>query len=185
VSAVDLAPTILHLAGLKSLQTVQGRSFAALLADPAATIRDEVYAEQNWHDFAARKRAVRTERFKYIRNFYPDLPNTPPADTVRTLTFQAMRRLRDRGGLLPGHLDCFVRPRPPEELYDVEADPHELRDLAGVPSHAPTLEALRAALARWQRETGDREQSVRRPDEYDRETGERLPVAPRGHEEDH
>jgi arylsulfatase A-like enzyme len=185
VSAVDLAPTVLELAGLKPLTTVQGRSFAALLADPAAKIRDEVYAEQNWHDFAARKRAVRTERFKYIRNFHPDLPNTPPADTVRTLTFQAMRRLRDRGGLLPVHLDCFVRPRPAEELYDVEADPHELHNLASMPSHAPTLEALRAALARWRRETGDLEPPVRRPDEYDRETGERLPVAARGHEGEH
>jgi arylsulfatase A-like enzyme len=185
VSAVDLAPTILHLAGLKPPATMQGRSFAALLADPAANIRDEVYAEQNWHDFAARKRAVRTTRYKYIRNFYPDLPNTPPADTVRTLTFQAMRRLRDGGSLRPEQKDCFLRPRPAEELYDIEADPHELNNLAGDPSHAGTLEALRATLARWQRETGDREPAARRPDEYHRETGERLPGAARGHEETH
>jgi arylsulfatase A-like enzyme len=175
VSVIDVAPTLLELAGLKAPQTMQGRSLVPILKDPAATIRDRVFAEQNWHDYAARKRAVRTGRYKYIRNFYPDLPGTPPVDGVRCLTFQAMRRLRDQHRLAEDQMNCFTAPRPAEELYDVEADPNELRNIAARPEHAPALEALRRSLLAWQRETDDRDPQHRRPDEYDRETGDPLP----------
>jgi arylsulfatase A-like enzyme len=177
VSAVDIAPTVLAIAGLKAPATMQGVSFVPILKDPLATVREHAFAEQNWHDFAARQRCVRTVRTKYIRNFYPDLPNTPPVDALRTLTFQSMRRRRDRGELTPAQMNCFVRPRPAEELYDIVRDPFELRDIAGEPGSRPTLEALRRELARWQRETEDREPATRRPDEYDRDTGDRLPGA--------
>jgi arylsulfatase A-like enzyme len=177
VSAVDIAPTILELAGLKVPATVQGRSFVPILRDPAAKIRDRVFAEQNWHDYTARSRAVRTERYKYIRNSYPDLPYTPPLDAVRSLTFGAMRRLRDRGELRAEQGQCFVPVS--EELYDTQADPDEVRNLAGRPDQASVLASLRRSLADWQRETQDREPTQRPPERYDRETGEPLPGTPR------
>lgn len=177
ISSVDIAPTILDLARVARPGSMQGVSFAPLLKEPRREVRREVYAEQNWHDYAARKRAVRTRRFKYIRNFYPDLPNTPPGDVVRTVTYQAMRRLRDEGRLTPAQMDCFLAPRPPEELYEVETDPHEIRNLAGDPARATDLEEMRRLLQRWQEETADREPPERRPDLMDRETGERLPAA--------
>jgi arylsulfatase A-like enzyme len=175
VSVIDVAPTLLELASLKAPDTMQGRSLVPILKDPRATIRDRVFAEQNWHDYAARKRAVRTGRYKYIRNSYPDLPGTPPVDAVRCLTFQAMRRLRDQHRLPDDQMDCFKAPRPAEELYDVEADPNELRNLVARPEQAATIEALRRSLLAWQRETGDRDPPRRRPDEYDRDSGEPLP----------
>ena len=73
------------------------------------------------------------------RTAYADLPNTPPADAVRSLTFQAMRRLRDAGRLTPEQMTCFTRPRPKEELYDAEADPHELRNLASPTPQQPEV----------------------------------------------
>ncbi|MGH9750629.1 MAG: sulfatase family protein, partial [Candidatus Polarisedimenticolia bacterium] len=177
VSAVDLAPTLLDLAGLKPPASMQGRSFAALLRDPAARARDEVFAEQNWHDYAARQRMVRTARHKYIRNLHPAVPLTPPVDVLRSPTFQAMRRLRERGLLAPDHDLLFVKPRPAEELYDLESDPHELRNLAADPGSRAILADLRARLDRWRRDTGDHDGAPLRADESDRETGEPLPGA--------
>jgi arylsulfatase A-like enzyme len=174
VSSIDLAPTLLDLAGVERPPTLQGRSFAKLFDDPAANIREYAFAERNWHDYDAHGRAVRTGRFKYIRNFDPELPNTPPADTVRSPTFQAMRRLRDTGKLPERQMSCFLKPRPEEELYDLESDPDELRNLARDANYAATLKELRAALQQWQAETADPLPGLRSPDEFDRETGEPL-----------
>ncbi len=175
VSSVDIAPTFLDLAGVKAGSSFQGKSIAPALKNPRAMIRETVFAERHWHDFDDHARSVRSDRYKYIRNYYPDLPGTPPADAVRSLTFQAMRRLRDAGKLSPQQLGCFLKPRPEEELYDTESDPHELRNLASDPRYAATLNQLRRALAEWQRTTDDRLPDARTPDEFDRETGNPLP----------
>jgi N-sulfoglucosamine sulfohydrolase len=186
VSTVDIAPTILDLAGLPIPKTMQGVTFAPVLRDPAAEVRTYVVAEQNWHDYAVRQRAIRTKTMEYIRNFYPELPDTPPADTVRARTYQMMERLRDGGRLTSAQMNCFVHPRAPEELYDVLADPEESRNLAGDPERRPALRDLAAMLTRWQTETEDATPRERRPDEYDRETGARLPgVQPRAHADSH
>lgn len=175
VSSVDIAPTFLKLAGIEPGPTIQGVDFGPLLSDPRASVRDKIFAEHNWHDYAARARAVRSERFLYIKNDDSDLTMSPPADAVRSPTFQAMRRLRDEGRLTPEQQACFVRPRPSEELYDTEADPNELHNIAGDPAQAEVLRTMRQALAKWQQETDDRPPASLSPDEFDRETGTPLP----------
>lgn len=175
VSAVDLAPTILGLAGAKPGASFVGKNFRTLFTDPSRTVREFIFAEHNWHDYEARSRAVRSERFKLIRNDYRDLPNTPPADAVRSPTFAEMQRLRDAGKLTPPLRACFVKPLPREELYDLDADPHELTNLAADAKHADTLIKLRRALDVWAKETRDFVPKKRTPDGFDRETGERLP----------
>jgi N-sulfoglucosamine sulfohydrolase len=175
VSTVDIAPTILTLAGLEPGPRVQGKDVSALLKDPSARVRDLIFAERNWHDYAARGRAARSERYKYIRNDDHEAPLTPPADAVRSPTFRAMRRLRDEGTLTPEQRACLTKPRPAEELFDVDADPHELHNLAGDPAHAAVLGKMRAALVRWERDTDDRAPAKLNADEFDRETGEPLP----------
>ncbi len=174
VSSVDLAPTFLDLASLPMEPTFQGKSYARLLADPAATTREHIFAEHNWHDYTACERSARSTRFKYIRNAWPDLPGTPPADAVKSITFQEMRRLRDLGELSPEQLTCFVKPRAAEELYDTEADPQELKNVIADPKHADTLKELRAALDQWQRDMADSVPAIRPPDTFDRETGDPL-----------
>lgn len=175
VSSVDLAPTIMELAGLPGLPTFQGKSFVRLLTDPTQSIRDRVFAEHNWHDYAACDRAVRTAKFKYIRNFWTDVPATPPSDAVKAPTFQAMRRLRDAGKLNNAQMACFVKPRAEEELYDVTADPEELNNLADNPKYADTLKDLRGQLEEWRKATKDFIPSPRPADSFDRETGNLLP----------
>jgi N-sulfoglucosamine sulfohydrolase len=175
VSSIDIGATILDLAGVQPAASIQGQSFAAVLADPAATTRKFAFSEHNWHDFEARSRSVRTTKFKYIRNEYTDLPNTPPADAVRSPTFQTMRKLRDAGMLKPEQMTCFTRPLPAEEFYDLATDPHELTNLASDAAHRGELETLRAELDRWKAETKDLAPQSRTPDEFDREAGTPLP----------
>lgn len=171
VNTIDIAPTLLGLAGAPVPAAVQGRSFAAVLRDPAAEHRDYVFLEKNWHDFDDHARAVRSARFRYVRNSYLDVPMTPPADAVRSPTFQAMLKLHDAGRLPPEQRSCFPTPRPAEELYDLDADPHELRNVVADPRHTEALRAHRAALDEWVKETGDQVPVMRTPDGFDRRTG--------------
>ncbi len=175
LSSIDIAPTILEIAGVAAPAQFQGVSFLKVLTEPESRVRKAAFSEHNWHDFEARSRSARTERFKYIRNEYPDQPNTPPADAVRSPTFQSMRKLRDEGKLTGLQKTCFTKPLAAEELYDIQADPHELKNLAADPKFAAELAELRAALDTWKRETRDEPPAARTPDEFDRETGEPLP----------
>jgi arylsulfatase A-like enzyme len=175
VSTIDIAPTVLRLAGIEPGPSFQGEDLSPLLKDPTAKVRELLFAERNWHDYTAHGRAVRSERFKYIRNDDHEWPLTPPADAVRSPSFQEMRRLRDAGKLSPAQRACFIMPRPAGELYDVEADPYESVNLAGDSRYADLLDGMRRALEEWVRETADILPEKLNPDEFDRETGNPLP----------
>src|SRR5690606_8923563 len=102
VSSVDIAATFLNLANIeKPGITFEGTDFTALFAEPEKPIRDYVFAEKNWHDYEDHARAVRNERYKYIRNYLEDLPLTPPADVVRSATHLELVRLHEKGELTP------------------------------------------------------------------------------------
>ena len=179
LSSVDIAPAFLELAGLSPPKVFEGRSFLPLLRNPQQGIREFVFAERNWHDYEDRVRAVRNRRFKYIRNFYNDLPNTPPADVVRSVAYREMIRLRDEGRLVDAQKNTFIQPRAKEELYDTQSDPFELKNLASDLAQARRLKRFRSALAKWQKETGDTKPRFRTLDEFGREDGQALPVRER------
>ena len=69
VSAIDIAPSFMALAGLKPLPAFEGKDFSNLLVKPEEGVRNYVYAEDHWHDFEDYSRSIRTEGLKYIRNF--------------------------------------------------------------------------------------------------------------------
>ncbi len=175
VSAVDIAPTLLKLAGVPSPDNFSGTDFSALLLDPATEIRDYIFAQAHWHDMERMYRAVRDSRFKYIRNFYPDLPNTPPADALYSMTFHKMVELKEEGRLTADQKNVFISPTPEEELYDLDNDPFELNNLAGDPGFAAELERMRTVLKEFMDSTDDVIPEVRTPDEFDRATGAPLP----------
>ncbi len=178
VSSVDIAPTALDLAGIREREeSFEGRSFKRLLENPDGAIREFVFAEKNWHDFEDHARAVRNERYKYIRNYYDDLPLTPPADAVRSPTYEALLAYRDAGKLLPHQMSCFKTPRSKEELYDTVADPFELHNLAGDERYDPVLKAMREGLFEWEERSGDSPPDLRTADEFDRIEG--TPTAAR------
>lgn len=155
VSSIDLAPTILELAGLPAAPSMQGVSLVPILRDPAKTVRDFVFAEHNWHDFPAHVRMVRHGTFAYLRNAWPDLQLPGAADTLSSPSAAALRRLREQGILNALQADLFLVPRPSEELFDLAADPGQTTNLAGLSGHAGILERMRHLLTRWQLETGD------------------------------
>jgi arylsulfatase A-like enzyme len=173
---IDIAPTFLSVAGVTPGPTFQGVSFLPILKDPESKIREVVFAEQNWHDYEAHSRAARTEEFKYIRNSYPDLPLTPSADGVRSPSFQQMISLHEQGKLPAIRSVYFLNPRPREELYHPESDPHELKNLIQDPAYRKVLSELRGALDHWVSETNDRTPKLRTADEFDRKTGLPTPA---------
>jgi arylsulfatase A-like enzyme len=174
VSPVDIAPTLVELAGLQPPAAFQGVSFAPMLRDPTASVREHVFAEHNWHDYQAHERMARSTRYLYLRNAVPHLPRTPPADAVRSPTYRAMLKLEAQDKLPPRQRGPLIAPRPKEELYDAEADPYQLHNLADDPKHAEALDRLRAALDAWIERTDDRVPKHPKPDQFHRTTGRRL-----------
>lgn len=176
ISSIDIAPTFTKLAGLAPSTDHEGMDFAPLLDENAKPVRDDIYAEDHWHDYEDYTRAVRTTRYKYIKNFYTDLPNTPSADAFNSLTFQSMLSEKANGQLNQAQLRCFEVPRPEEELYDIIADPNELDNLAQSPQHAEALADMRNRLQSMRKKTKDYIPEVRTSDEFDRLTGKPTPA---------
>jgi arylsulfatase len=133
-------------------------SFAPILTDPTATTRDYAFSEHNWHVGQAHERSVRNGRWLYIRNSYPELRNECVESGPMYPAGKELWDAQAAGELNADQRDVFLQPRPTEELYDVAADPHQLRNLATArPSkeHSEAILRLRRALDRWVEETGD------------------------------
>jgi N-sulfoglucosamine sulfohydrolase len=175
VSVIDLAPTVLTVAGCKVPPTMQGISMTPLLDDSSAVVRDYAFSEHNWHDYEAHGRSVRHGDYLLLRNFRPYLPWQGPADSVRSASHQKLLALKKNGGLSAAQQDVFLDPRPAVELYNFKRDPHQLSNVAGKPELASTQQNLEAVLARWMEETADSVPVAISPDTFHRETGDRLP----------
>lgn len=173
VSAVDIAPTLLELAGMQAdAIATEGRSFAAVLEDPTQPHRQYAFGEDHWHDYEDHARCIVDGRFKLIRNDYLDLPSTPSADAGRGLSWQNMLKLHELGKLSPAQRACFRAPRSRWELFDLQRDPGELTNRIHDPAYVSVQRRLQDALAKWTQETDDYVPSRRTPDEFDRVTGE-------------
>jgi len=180
VSTLDLAPTWLELAGGTRPTSFQGVSLTPLLRDPTATVRDVVFAEQNWHNFPAHVRLVREGDWAYLRNAWPDLRLPGAVDTFFTPSGAALRAAQAAGRLTAEQANAFWHPRPAEELYDLRADPTQACNLATAPAAQGRLSALRALLDQWTRETGDTVPIRPTPPDTDLATGKKLGPAQHG-----
>ncbi len=143
VGFVDLAPTLLSLARIEPPGWMQGRAFMGPHATPPPDCA---------HGFRGRMderfdmvRSVRNARYVYIRNYRPDLIYGQHIDYMfQTPTTRVWKTLYDQGRLEAPRTFFWER-KPPEELYDLETDPDEVRNLAGRPEHQAVLEELRRA----------------------------------------
>jgi N-sulfoglucosamine sulfohydrolase len=171
VSAIDIAPTILSLAGAEIPGQFQGRSFEKLFREPGARFRNYVFAEHNWHDFEAHGRMVRNEEFMYILNARPLNPQSGPADAVGSSSYRELVALKDSGRLTAVQSDVFVVPRPREELYDLSADPGQYLNVASLLQYKEALQHLRGVLSVWMDDTGDNTPENLTKDWYLREPG--------------
>jgi arylsulfatase A-like enzyme len=166
VEQIDLTATSLALAGIEVPAWMQGRDLLAKDYQP----RDAVFSARDRCDETVEHlRSVRTDRYKYIRNYLHQRPHLQPnAYKDGKAIVQRMRELHADGKLddLQERL-LFAPERAPEELYDLQADPDELVNLAADPAHHAALVDLRERLAKWERETGDRGQQPEAEAMYD------------------
>lgn len=154
VSTVDLAPTMLSLAGLDIPTYMQGQAFLGPLATQP---RQYIYASRDRHDESYDMvRAVRDNRYKYIRHYYPlesYLQWIPYLN--RHPIMQELWRLHLAGELNETQELIFRTPRPSEELYDTVEDRYEIVNLAADPRYASELRRMRAALDDWLADVND------------------------------
>ncbi len=143
LSNVDLLPTLLELTRQDIPERVAGRSFLPLPTGGDYQPRDHIFAEMTWHDKYNPMRAIRTEKYKYIRNFGD-----------RPLVYLPLDIYEGRAGEETRE-EYYATRRPQEELYDIENDPLEQNNLAGKPEYGQQLRAFRDQVEQWREATND------------------------------
>jgi arylsulfatase A-like enzyme len=155
VNGIDIATASLALAGIEVPGYMEGRDLFARDFKP----REYVISARDRCDYTIdRIRSVRTERFRYIRNFMLDRPYMQPNYRDAWEITQIMRQLHAEGKLDAIQGRFWSEDRPPEELYDLENDPHEIDNLAERPEFEKELTRHRKILEDWIRETDDKGQ---------------------------
>ncbi|MEO0894943.1 MAG: sulfatase [Bacteroidota bacterium] len=154
-SFIDLAATTLSMVGIKPPSYMEGTAF----------LGKHIRKEEPTYSFGAadrfdektdKVRSVRDKRYKYIRYYMPNEPmflNVAYRNQMGIM--QELLRLRDEGNLTEEQALWFRMTKPEEELFDIEADPHELNNLAKDPAFAPKLQELSSALDTWMAEHED------------------------------
>ena len=177
VSTIDMAPTILDLCGVSVPSQMYGKSLKPLFLNPDLPGRSEIYAERNYHDNEDYMRCIRTEKYKLIYNAYPyQLPGIS-ADMNKSGTWWDLMAAKKNGQLTEAQSRFFVFPRPSIELYDLEADPLELNNLAYDGNYVEVVRDLLSKLRKWQKDTQDTDYwEKERMDNVDRVTG--MPLMP-------
>jgi N-sulfoglucosamine sulfohydrolase len=148
VSGIDFAPTALSLAGLDVPHEMEGNIFLG----PDAKSRTEVISARDRCDGTVdRIRCVRTQDYKYIRNFHPDRAYMQfNGYKYQQYPLWTLLPLLAKEGQLTDAQTKFLAPsRPYEELYDLQADPHELNNLAESAEHQTILNDLSRRLDDW------------------------------------
>ena len=201
INLVDLAPTFLTAAKADIPATMKGRALQSLRKDagiPSAS-REFVVTGFERHIICRRDglgypaRCIRTKKFAYIRNYEPG--RWPAGDPDFVSSHQGFIGDCDRGAsksflmnnftrrdIAPYYLLCFGR-RPAEELYDMEADPHQLRNLAGEAKFEEMKSALREKMEAHLRATGDPRMRGESPWDHYEFTDRRIFRNPRWREE--
>jgi arylsulfatase A-like enzyme len=143
ISHLDIFPTLCDLLGIARPTWLEGHSILPLVRGNVSAIRAAIFAEVTYHAAYEPQRAVRTDRYKYIRRYgerrLPVLPNCDDSPS---------KELWLRHG-------WANQPLPEEQLFDLVFDPNESHDLAADPQHAHALAELRDRLAAWMEATGD------------------------------
>src|SRR5262249_42589803 len=151
-----LLPTLLDAAaGMKRPAGMQGEVF---LGDNATAPRRYVFgARDRCDETVFRFRTVRDARYRYIRNFMPERPFLQPNEYKETSypVWNLIKELAVQGKLTTEQAVLAAPTMPPEEVYDLETDPHEIHNLAGSSDRKirEVITRLRIELERWIEET--------------------------------
>lgn len=155
VSGLDIAATSLALAGIPIPKYMESRDLFA--KDFQA--REYVISARDRCDYTIdRIRSVRTKRFRYIRNFFPDRPYMQPNYRDAWEITNLMRKLHSEGKLDAIQDRFWSEVRPTEEFYDLNNDPNEIHNLVEEPSYSEQLQRHRKILENWIKKTDDKGQ---------------------------
>jgi len=150
---IDLAPTSLALAGIRVPEHFQGQD---IFAEKGAARDFIVCARDRCDETIEIIRCVRTTKYKYIRNFLSYRPRAQPNQYKDGKKISStMRQLHKEGKLNELQARFFTPTRPAEELYDLEADPFEINNLALNHAYTKALAELRNTLYKWMVDSGD------------------------------
>jgi len=154
ISSIDFGPTVLSLAGIPVPAHMQGIPF---LGHQEGHERDALFAARDRVDESYDMiRSVRTRDYLYVRNYYPNEPFPIWVPYLSNMPiYKEMLRLDAEGKLTGPQKSWMAYSRPPEELYDVKADPFQINNIADDPKLKQILDALRARHRQWTLETGD------------------------------
>jgi arylsulfatase A-like enzyme len=153
VTLLDIPATIVDALGLEASGEFEGLSLLAILS--GSQPREFIFAERNWHDNWDPMRCVVSERFKLIRNYRPEVGYLPTLDILESPSFQEIARLAKEKrltGLLAWYLQTS---RESFELYDIQADPLEQKNLAKDPVYLEVFQAHQRSLSDWMIQTSD------------------------------
>jgi N-sulfoglucosamine sulfohydrolase len=150
ISFVDLAPTMLSLAGIKAPKHLEGQAF--LGKHKSNTSRDYVFGSSDRFDeFTDRIRAVRTKDFLYLKNDYPEKTKYKDVSYRKNIPMMPTFLELEAKGQLNDNQEIWFNTKEIEELYDVSKDPHNLNNLAKNPEFASVLKQMRAYLKSQQK----------------------------------
>jgi len=148
ISFIDLAPTILSMAGLQKPQYEHGQKFPGR---SGAESRQYVFAAKDRLDeHPNRERAVRDQQYKYILNYQPGTAGAQSIAYRNQLEIMAELWRLAAGEQLNEEQQAWFLPRPHEALYDTLTDPYETRNLVDDPAYANVLARMKMALSEWQ-----------------------------------
>lgn len=165
IEAIDLTATTLDIAGVDKPAKMQGRTFLG----PRAESRQYAFgARDRCDETVFRFRTVRDARYRYIRNFTPERPLMQHNDYKERSypVWNLLKELDAEGKLTDAQKFLTAPTMPPEELYDLESDPYEIRNLAEstAAEHRAARERLRRELEQWIEETNDQGRQFEPPE---------------------
>lgn len=144
LSHVDVFPTVCEILGLEKPAWLQGISFLPVIKGECGEVREEVFAEVNYHVAYEPMRSVRTGRYKYIARWDNAYEKYPPTHMDDSPTKEVFHRF--------GYFDREIIK---EELYDLMLDPQERDNLAEREAYQAVLDHMKERLAAWQKRTKD------------------------------
>jgi N-sulfoglucosamine sulfohydrolase len=180
VSTLDLAPTILEAAGVAIPEELPGRSLLGLLRGELQSPRRYLFTEYHGHypPLYFPQRTVRDARYKLIVNLLQDRPN-PVAEVCSRLehpsqpTYVAADEVAAAANAIQSAYQTWYD-APLLELYDLQSDPHEWRNLADDQALSDVKQRLLSELHHWQQRTAD---PLADPDKLRRLTAEHDAIA--------
>jgi N-sulfoglucosamine sulfohydrolase len=144
VSQVDLFPTLCDLLNIEKPENLQGVSFVEMFENHRAEVREEVFAEVNFHTSYEPARCIRTNNYKYIRFYDEDYLKV----NISNIDNSPSKEFYLNNGLT--QIEKYK-----EALYDLVYDPGERNNVADLPQYAEVIKALRKRLEEYQRNTND------------------------------